>query len=103
MEMESLTQNKQIAKVAVMSDDVGNEPKRRKNSRIDDEVVKPIMIYPKTMEQRRLFKEAADRENRKLSPFIVYVVSEYLRKQEMAETAEGRLAEASKRFIQKTA
>jgi hypothetical protein len=61
------------------------------------------MIYPQTAEQRRLFKAAADRENRKLSPFIIHVVMEYLRQQEMTQTPEGRLEEARRRMIQRTA
>jgi hypothetical protein len=91
MDEDTLTQNKQMANVAVMSD----EPRRAK--------VKPIMIYPQTGEQRKLFKAAADRENRKLSPFIVHVVQEYLRQQEMTQTPEGRLEEARRRMIQRTA
>jgi hypothetical protein len=83
-DQETLTQNRQMANVAVMSDD---DQKQRKDN---DDAVKPIMIYPQSAEQRRLFKEAADLENRKLSPFIVHVVSEYVRKQKRSRLAAER-------------
>ena len=68
-----LTQNRQMANVAVMSNEPEGDDKPPK--------VKPIMIYPQSAEQRALFKAAADRENRKLSPFIVHVLNDYLRRE----------------------
>lgn len=74
MEHETLTQNRQIANVAIME----NAPEAAPEV---EEKVKPIMIYPQSAEQRRMFKEAADLDNRKLSPFIVHVLTEHIRKQ----------------------
>ena len=70
--------------------------------------VKPIMIYPQSAEQRRLFEEAARADNRKLSPFIVHVVQKHLHSPqqttpETRQTPQERLEEARQRFIQRTA
>ena len=77
--------------------DSGN---RRKYS---DMSAKPIMIYPQSAEQRELFEAAARADNRKLSPFIVHVVMQFIKAQETAGSAQGRLEEARKRLMQRTA
>lgn len=59
---------------------------------------KPIMIYPSSDEQRRLFEEAAAEENRKLSPFVVWAVSQYIEMKRAGLTATGRLEEARRRL-----
>ena len=73
---------------------------RRKYS---DMSAKPIMIYPQSAEQRELFEAAARADNRKLSPFIVHVVMQFIKAQEMSGSPEGRLEEARKRLMQRTA
>jgi hypothetical protein len=78
MEAEALTQNMQITNVATMENEQEVEPKRRKDG---SELARPIMIYPKTPEQRKMFEDAAKLDNRKLSPFIVHVLTEHVRKQ----------------------
>lgn len=49
---------------------------RRKYSEMQ---VKPVMIYLQTQEQRDMFDAAAAADNRKLSPFIVHAVTQYIK------------------------
>ena len=98
---EVLTESRQTVRIADMDNETSIDQRpRRKYSEL---AAKPIMIYPQSAEQRALFEEAARADNRKLSPFIVHVVAEYLQQRKSAETPEGRLEEARKRMMQRTA
>jgi hypothetical protein len=80
------------------------EAERRPTARLyRDLPARPIMIYPQSNDQRQVFEAAAAAEKRKLSPFIIWAVSEYIRMKGLAETPEGRLEMARKRLAEKTA
>jgi hypothetical protein len=79
------------------------EEKRAPARLYRDLPARPIMIYPQSNDQRQLFEAAAAAEKRKLSPFIIWAVSEYIRMRGLAETPEGRLEIARKRLSEKTA
>jgi hypothetical protein len=73
-------------------------PKRGKARQYGDLPARPIMIYPPSEADRSEFEEVAREEGRKLSPFIVWVVKQYIRDKRLADSPEGRLAEARKRL-----
>lgn len=62
---------------------------------------KPIMVYPSSPEQREEFEVAAAAEGRKLSPFILWAVQQYIAsiptvrieaaRQRLASTAHARM------------
>ena len=68
VDMETIVQKP----VVVGSDDA------KKNRQYRDLPAKPIVVYPTSEEQRKLFEEAAARDNRKLSPFVLNVLTKYL-------------------------
>ena len=61
---------------------------------------RPIMVYPRSAEEREAFEEMAKEEHRRLSPFIVNVVSEYIRRKRLSQTAEGRLEATRQRYAE---
>ena len=55
---------------------------------------RPIMVYPESDEQRRRFEQAAAAEKRRLSPFICWLVDEWIKAREQ----DDRMVEMRKRF-----
>jgi hypothetical protein len=97
-DMDTTTET--VAEEAVQEAGVKQRPAARMYR---DLPAKPIMVYPQSDEQRKEFEQFAALENRKLSPFIVHVVSEYIRLKKLTDTPEGRLEEARRRIAQRTA
>jgi hypothetical protein len=64
----------------------------------EDLPARPIMVYPKTAEQRDRFQAAAEAQGKGLSPYIVEVVEQHLKDEErMQELRDRQLLEKIRR------
>ncbi len=66
---------------------MNNKPKPRAYSALP---ARPIMVYPLSKRQRELFAKAAKVEQRKLSNFVCWTMTQYIHEKRLLGTPEER-------------